>query len=74
MFEFKALRVAALASAVALVSGPALADVDIKFTLDWKFQGPTAAFLLAAGSPPGRRRSSSGFALRQRAPARWLAS
>ncbi|MCG8695918.1 MAG: ABC transporter substrate-binding protein [Minwuiales bacterium] len=48
MFEFKALRTAALASAVALVSGPALADVDIKFTLDWKFQGPTAAFLLAA--------------------------
>lgn len=48
MFEFKALRAAALAAAVALVSGPALADVDIKFTLDWKFQGPTAAFLVAA--------------------------
>lgn len=53
MFEFKFLRKSALAAAglmlaVPAVSTPAWADVDIKFTLDWKFQGPTAAFLVAA--------------------------
>lgn len=52
MIEVKFLRVAALAAAVSLIaipsSGPAWADTDIKFTLDWKFQGPTAAFLVAA--------------------------
>ncbi|MGF1626465.1 MAG: ABC transporter substrate-binding protein [Alphaproteobacteria bacterium] len=37
------------AGAVALVAGAATAraEVDINFTLDWKFQGPTAAFLVA---------------------------
>ncbi len=39
---------AAIFAAAALGSGQALAEVDIKFTLDWKFQGPTAAFLVAA--------------------------
>ncbi|MGP1397501.1 MAG: ABC transporter substrate-binding protein [Inquilinaceae bacterium] len=31
-----------------LGAAPAWAEVDVKFTLDWKFQGPTAAFLVAA--------------------------
>lgn len=48
MFAFKALRGAAFAAAFAGFSTQAYADVDIKFTLDWKFQGPTAAFLVAA--------------------------
>ena len=50
MFEFKVLRAAALVAATSVMvpSGAALAEVDIKFTLDWKFQGPTAAFLVAA--------------------------
>lgn len=43
-----ALRAAIFAAAVSLTVVPARADVDIKFTLDWKFQGPTAAFLVAA--------------------------
>ena len=44
------VRILGAALAAAVVSAPlsALADVDIKFTLDWKFQGPTAAFLVAA--------------------------
>ena len=48
MTRSMALRAAVLTAAVSLTTVSARADVDIKFTLDWKFQGPTAAFLVAA--------------------------
>lgn len=40
------LAAAALAGAVAFAA-PARAETDIKFTLDWKFEGPAAGFFLA---------------------------
>jgi len=40
------LRGTALAAAFAL-AGPALAQTEVKFTLDWKFEGPAAGFFLA---------------------------
>ena len=33
--------------AVALVRGSAGAQTSVKFTLDWKFEGPAAPFLVA---------------------------
>ena len=48
MTRSMALRAAVLTAAVSLTAVSARADIDIKFTLDWKFQGPTAAFLVAA--------------------------
>ena len=47
--RFFSLAAAALVSATMLSSQvtPAFADTDIKFTLDWKFEGPAAGFFLA---------------------------
>lgn len=38
---------AAALAAVLSWQAPALAETDIKFTLDWKFEGPSAGFFLA---------------------------
>ena len=35
------------AAALIWLGQPAAAETDINFTLDWKFQGPTAAFIVA---------------------------
>ncbi|MCG5242452.1 ABC transporter substrate-binding protein [Azospirillum doebereinerae] len=39
---------AALTAGNAMTAGGALAATSVKFTLDWKFEGPAAAFLVAA--------------------------
>jgi NitT/TauT family transport system substrate-binding protein len=47
---FAALRLAFIGLAVAAALGlarPAMADVSLRFTLDWKFEGPQAPYLLA---------------------------
>lgn len=45
----KAAAVAALglSAGIAVPAAPAFAETPIKFTLDWKFEGPAAGFLLA---------------------------
>jgi len=43
----KGLGLAAV-SALATIASPALAQTPVKFTLDWKFEGPAAPFVVAA--------------------------
>lgn len=40
-------RILGMAAAIALSASSALAATDIKFTLDWKFEGPSAPFFIA---------------------------
>ncbi|NVO12810.1 MAG: ABC transporter substrate-binding protein [Rhodoplanes sp.] len=42
-----ALTAAFAAMLVAFVAAPAVAETDIKFALDWKFEGPTAPYFVA---------------------------
>ena len=48
VLNIKRLGLAGLAAAATalLFSGPATAQQAIKFTLDWKFEGPAAPFLV----------------------------
>ncbi|MET3586044.1 NitT/TauT family transport system substrate-binding protein [Pseudorhizobium tarimense] len=51
MFTRRDLTKLSAAAALVLVTGlsaPAFAETPVKFTLDWKFEGPAAGFLLAA--------------------------
>ncbi|KKX34436.1 ABC transporter substrate-binding protein [Rhizobium sp. LC145] len=51
MFTRRSFSRLSAVAALALAAGfstPALAETSIKFTLDWKFEGPAAGFLLAA--------------------------
>ncbi|MBK5962336.1 ABC transporter substrate-binding protein [Rhodoplanes elegans] len=47
----KSLAISALAASLALVVpafvAPAFADTDVKFALDWKFEGPSAPYFVA---------------------------
>lgn len=50
MLTRRRFSLAATALAAAMLGGamqPAFAETDIKFTLDWKFEGPAAGFFLA---------------------------
>lgn len=40
-------RILSMAAAVAFSASSALAATDVKFTLDWKFEGPSAPFFIA---------------------------
>ncbi len=44
----KTLAVGLLAVGASLTNGAVAQELKVKFTLDWKFQGPTAPFILAA--------------------------
>ncbi len=46
MHAIRVLGVAATA-AVAVMAGPAVAQTDVKFALDWKFEGPSAPYFVA---------------------------
>src|SRR5437899_12384191 len=46
MHAIRTLGVAATA-AVAVMAGPAVAQTDVKFALDWKFEGPSAPYFVA---------------------------
>lgn len=46
MLKYMHVSVAALLGSLAL-SAPVLAQTDVKLTLDWRFEGPAAGFLLA---------------------------
>ncbi|HEX4827466.1 MAG TPA: ABC transporter substrate-binding protein, partial [Xanthobacteraceae bacterium] len=38
---------AGAAAAAALTAGPVCAQTDVKFALDWKFEGPSAPYFVA---------------------------
>ncbi|MFL9827242.1 ABC transporter substrate-binding protein [Rhodoplanes sp. SY1] len=42
----KSLAICALAASLAMIA-PAFADTDVKFALDWKFEGPSAPYFVA---------------------------
>ena len=44
---FPHVRFAALLAAAAVLATPALAETAVKFSLDWKYEGTQAPFLLA---------------------------
>lgn len=45
--KFSAVAALSLAAGFSFAPAPALAQTAVKFTLDWKFEGPAAGFLLA---------------------------
>jgi NitT/TauT family transport system substrate-binding protein len=47
MFTRRHFMLAAATGAGLVLAAPAMAQTDIKFTLDWRFEGPAAGFLLA---------------------------
>jgi len=46
-FKLSAAAALAFAAGFSVPAAPALAETPVKFTLDWKFEGPAAGFLLA---------------------------
>src|SRR2546423_8297107 len=47
MDRIKLFGMLAAAAAAALAAGPASAQTDVKFALDWKFEGPSAPYFVA---------------------------
>ena len=39
--------IAAAAASLAILASPAHAQTDVKFALDWKFEGPAAPYFVA---------------------------